>query len=63
MENDSREQLNLIGTMPEKGKEMELILQAWLEDNTIPVRVGEAVKFDQTVVDGLKALGYIQDEN
>jgi arylsulfatase A-like enzyme len=58
--NDPQESLNLIDTMPEKAKEMEMKLMEWLPHGESRKDVDETVKLDKATEEALRVLGYIQ---
>ena len=60
MNNDPRELYNLIDTMPEKAKEMEMRLTEWLSCEGSRISTDDPVKIDEATKESLKVLGYIQ---
>ena len=58
--NDPGELYNLIDSMPEKAKEMEMKLMQWLPYDESPVSAPQPAKLDKATEEGLRRLGYIQ---
>jgi arylsulfatase A-like enzyme len=60
LESDPGELHNLIDTMPEKAKEMEMKLTEWLAYHEPPIAAPQPAKLDKATKEGLRSLGYLQ---
>ena len=58
--NDPQESHNVIDTMPEKAREMEMKLTEWLPRSEFPLSADESLKIDKATEEALRLLGYIQ---
>ena len=60
IDSDPQELYNLIDTMPEKAKEMEMKLMEWLAYDESRISAPQPAKLDKATEEGLRALGYLQ---
>ena len=60
IDSDPGELYNLIDTMPEKAKEMEMKLMEWLPYDESRISAPQPEKLDKATEEGLRRLGYIQ---